>query len=416
MTRIISVHRSGIQFALSPESNNSTANRFTVVIGPNASGKSRLLREIVAETLESAERKEFSDDATHQRVLAISSLVTDSFPFATGGSTDYRYLGIRQSSNTATTGSLPDLTAQSVALAMRETWRVQALLSVVRLLGFADLSIRLVPSKRKRLDSEVLRKAIAWEYRAQENSDYVSPEVLLPELMRYRDSLPASQFNSLSGAQAQIWELLELAERSRIDGYALLRVAKRVGILETQFALHNRDRWVLDHELSAGQLLLLSLVARVAAFLQPESLVVIDEPETALHPSWQSDLIPLLRDVIPPDYNSHFFLATHSPYLVSDGTDLLVPSGAWGHFEEYPDPFFGRSPETILYRVFGARVTGNSLVDEDLTTITEALAGLEPPTDSGPVYSAVQRLKRIAGDDTPTLNQIIDDASEILGA
>ena len=149
MARLMALDSDGFRFSLSPDQAPSGGNRFSVIVGPNASGKSRLLAQIVKEV--NSDRGRGLIEVTHssvEQVLAISSLVTDSFPFVAAAGRGYRYLGIRQSSNTATTGSLRDLTGQAVALAMRDEWRANSVFAVLNLVGFTDLSVEFVVPKR----------------------------------------------------------------------------------------------------------------------------------------------------------------------------------------------------------------------------------------------------------------------------
>jgi predicted ATP-binding protein involved in virulence len=49
-------------------------------------------------------------------------------------------------------------------------------------------------------------------------------------------------------------------------------------------------------------------------FLDSFGIVIIDEIETHLHPKWQREIIPILTKTFP---NIQFFVATHSPQIVS---------------------------------------------------------------------------------------------------
>lgn len=410
---LTTLHRNGLRFVLE-EKGQSGPNRFTVIIGPNGSGKSRLLRAIVdhvSEPVEGTSLNSHTVGATS--VAAISNLITDSFPFARASAPNYRYLGIRQSNNAATTGALRDLTAQAVALSLGEPWRAQPVFGAVNLLGFRDFSVAFVGAKRP-TRKDKLASALEWELRGHELSAGQVVERLYDGLVEIQGSLSTLRHSSQAESQRRMRQVQTLSDALAIDAHALLRIAKRTGFFDLELAVHDGDRWVADHELSTGQLLLLSLVARVAAFVQPNSLVLVDEPETALHPTWQSALVQLIRESLPSELSSHFFLATHSPYVVADGSDLLVPSEQWGHFEEYPEHFWGRSPENLLYRAFRARVTGNSAVDEDLLLVAETVGARQRPEDIGPARGAIRRLRAIAGDDTPSLNAMLDDALDSL--
>ena len=71
-----------------------------------------------------------------------------------------------------------------------------------------------------------------------------------------------------------------------------------------------------QHEL----VLLYDLLFKVA----PNTLVLVDEPELSLHVGWQKRFLPDLLEIVK---TAQFdaLVATHSPYIVGDRSDLLVP-------------------------------------------------------------------------------------------
>jgi ABC-type nitrate/sulfonate/bicarbonate transport system ATPase subunit len=74
-----------------------------------------------------------------------------------------------------------------------------------------------------------------------------------------------------------------------------------------------------QHEL----VLLYDLLFRVS----PGTLVLIDEPELSLHVSWQKRFLPDLLEIVQ---TAQFdaLIATHSPFIVGDRSDLMVPLAA----------------------------------------------------------------------------------------
>lgn len=63
--------------------------------------------------------------------------------------------------------------------------------------------------------------------------------------------------------------------------------------------------------------MLLSLFG-IATYIEDNSLILIDEPELCLHPSWQEKYISLLTECFENKKNCHFIIATHSPQIVSN--------------------------------------------------------------------------------------------------
>ena len=67
----------------------------------------------------------------------------------------------------------------------------------------------------------------------------------------------------------------------------------------------------------SGELSVLSLILGLTATIKDDSLICIDEPEINLHPQWQEKIIELIELVSENYYGCHFFIATHSPQLIS---------------------------------------------------------------------------------------------------
>ena len=58
--------------------------------------------------------------------------------------------------------------------------------------------------------------------------------------------------------------------------------------------------------------------------VRPNTVVLIDEPELSLHVAWQKKFLPDLLEIVRLS-GFDAVIATHSPYIVGDRDDLLVP-------------------------------------------------------------------------------------------
>jgi len=70
-------------------------------------------------------------------------------------------------------------------------------------------------------------------------------------------------------------------------------------------------------EMSSGELTMLYRFLPLINEVQNNSIVIIDEPETHLHPRWVQEFIGYLVELFK-DQHAHIILATHSPEIVSD--------------------------------------------------------------------------------------------------
>lgn len=73
------------------------------------------------------------------------------------------------------------------------------------------------------------------------------------------------------------------------------------------------------NQLSTGERQIIYRVGHILKQLgtSQNSIILIDEPELSLHPTWQIRLKEFLLDVFAP-YNVQIFIATHSPYILKN--------------------------------------------------------------------------------------------------
>lgn len=69
--------------------------------------------------------------------------------------------------------------------------------------------------------------------------------------------------------------------------------------------------------LSSGQAILANFITSLVAWTCEDSLVLIDEPETHLHPNAVSSMFSVLTKILKK-YNSYSILATHSPVVIQE--------------------------------------------------------------------------------------------------
>ena len=75
------------------------------------------------------------------------------------------------------------------------------------------------------------------------------------------------------------------------------------------------------HKLSSGEQNLVILYYRLVFETEPNTLLLIDEPENSLHVEW---LEKMLRDylVMESDLKCQMIIATHSPIFIGDNWEI----------------------------------------------------------------------------------------------
>ena len=113
-------------------------------------------------------------------------------------------------------------------------------------------------------------------------------------------------------------------------------------------------------QLSQGEKSLMALVGDIArrlAMMNPEldnplhgdGIILIDEVDMHLHPSWQRNLVQRFTDTFP---NCQIVLTTHSPLVISDQKDILVYLLNDGDITALP-PLYGEDVNTVLRGTMG---------------------------------------------------------------
>lgn len=94
---------------------------------------------------------------------------------------------------------------------------------------------------------------------------------------------------------------------------------KEKGIVLT----NNKDNQIPLSQLSSGEQHEIVLFYGLLFDVKPDSLILIDEPELSLHPTWQMSFLKDMQEISTLT-NLDFLIATHSPLIINDQDDLMV--------------------------------------------------------------------------------------------
>ncbi|QWP75918.1 AAA family ATPase [Lysobacter sp. K5869] len=463
---LLSYQDPSVAVPLFEANNRAKGTAVSVVIGPNGSGKSRVLSRVVDELSFVHERRSSTESKKRQplpseraaleyifdgqrcrierrgrdfeatvdgefvgieqmpfpaRAMAISHLPTDKFRYAQSEPSDfYQYLGLRQATNLTTTGAVETKVLESLLSGMAEDDGFDSRLGAwLSLLGISPkVGVALTLSNRSLLTEDFASMKQRIELRMQRHgrlrSLSVKPDESLDPLWSFLSILPKtgwskgpkgyelaldlSRFIS-SPDEADLW-------RQGID------LAKRVDVFRTVSPLFDKgDGPVRFSDLSSGEQHLIGTNVRLLARLKPRSLIVIDEPEISLHPEWQIKYIPTLLESLRKHSSSHVIIATHSHFMVSDldrESSLVTARQEQGpKLSFFEGDVYGRSPENILYRVFGVATSGNSYVEGDLHSALMMLSGRKE-MDKRELERIQTRLERVQSEDNPALGLILE--------
>ena len=164
--------------------------------------------------------------------------------------------------------------------------------------------------------------------------------------------------------------------------------------------------------LSAGTKAILAVVADLAyrcctlnphlhatAAMDTPGVVLIDEIDLHLHPSWQQQILPTLQNIFP---NIQFIVTTHSPQVISSIPKECVRVISDGKTVSFDTPTQGVEVDVILAEIFGTDpLPQNVEIVQKLNRLHALLA--EGKGDSDDWNSLFAELEHYYGNNYPPL-------------
>ncbi|OAN99986.1 hypothetical protein A8B75_19180 [Sphingomonadales bacterium EhC05] len=373
------------------------------------------------------------------RAIAVAHLPTDRFKFTRNRKDDfYVYLGLRQATNMTTTGAIEskvvlgfiDAIRRNQASAIFKNWFSDLELSAhVKVeIGFARRAMYEVDSLPEFRENVLVNL----ERHARGRRSLRGPDVdkKIHEIDRFWSFYQAlrsfpilkrkARLRSVPRAHAiafdpeyspQIFYDFDVSE--------MIDLGRRLYIISNTALVFSKSGHELQFsELSSGEQQILGTVIRFVAELGRNSIVVIDEPEVSLHPAWQRMYLPRILQTLKQFPQTHAIIATHSHFMVSDVSEkqaslTVATNNPDSRFVSFEGDVFGRSPENILYRVFGIATTSNFYVERDLTKALRIISGVDP-FDFRQLSAIYERLQVVNEPDNEALVEILNRIESVL--
>ena len=337
-TRLTTIDFDGAMVRLAPDHElPEISNTFTVVVGKNGIGKSRLLLELTNLSV----AMEY-----HSKVIAVSTSPFDKFPSPRRrngvSSRNYRYVGMRSDGIYQSSSAISLISSASKGLLekLSDGSGTHDLQSVFESLNFYPVvSFVLKPGylKTRHSSYEVSRiegSSLAIELRRLDREHGIQIDERYYGLL---ESLPLGRRLEVIDSMVKINEVLKerralelkahfSVSALTIDGYdadisyiRAIIVLLDVGLMRLMdLRLQKKDFGELSlKKASSGEQCLLVLMLGIAGHITDGSLILIDEPEISLHPRWQEEFMLLLTSSFARYRGCQFIVATHSPQVIS---------------------------------------------------------------------------------------------------
>lgn len=263
-----------------------------VLVGPNGAGKSRLLSQLA---------RTYVKAGAH--VIAIGNTVHDKF-LPVKGNFDHLSAKFRR--------RLPEYAIKS-ALLRASSESISRLKVIPQVLRYCNMDTRIGFHVRKfRAEAlPVLDSTLGQDGRISRD------EFLEIESALYR-------YNSeMRHSNGKIWVEFDDSSFLSISRAVYARLMKweptlrRHGVLErVEISLSREGLEIPLLQASSGELSLISTMAYLAAVATRGCVIMVDEPENSLHPSWQREYITQMLDLLHY-WRPSLIMATHSPMILS---------------------------------------------------------------------------------------------------
>lgn len=424
-------------------------NVFTIVVGKNGTGKSRLLREISLDYLRGhGGMKKYADvssreaewtsgraevTATPTKLICVSTSPFDKFPLIkrSGTVSYYRYLGLR---------GLPSLSmglsylakiiytlADAAAKSRRHS---SAIGDVLEYLNYQpEINVTFTLSSRSLLASLIstgdARSEI--EHFTQKSGmfagEYLSSmrQVLEVDDRTFDRFIAAAknlakwparaklemQLNS-SGVRMQHNSIISPEEVVLLGRFGMIRLK------DVELQKKGDNAPLMINEMSSGEQTVIMGLLGIGSQLENGALVCIDEPEVCLHPEWQERYIQLLHRVFSHYENCQFIIATHSPQIIAqlpnDGCYVMQVEDGIAH---RASEFSKRSVDFQLATVFNAPGFKNEYLSRiALNTFLEVAKAKEFNKENLDNFKILAKSKDILSINDPLL-EIINSLQEM---
>jgi len=348
------------------------------------------------------------------RVISVSLTPHDKFPLQRtvidGDVRDdfYSYVGLRDRTNRASVSALLYRAIENLSSKKTEdeAFRIG---NVFKLLGYnpkisAHIDLRI----SKNLDMAANSQNDLFE--SYQNDTFLNykmkkavhsgryTETDLKDAIRYAANLR----NTKSGILIEL-DLGENFKSTNVD-MTPIRILRSLGLIRlSNVYVHKLNGAIVDlNNASSGEISMITAFISIASTIQNGSLILLDEPETSLHPEWQGKYVELMREVFRNFSGCHYILATHSPLIISDTpSDSFVYSLDRDHLIE-GQKLSGKSSDYLLANAFDVIQPENYYLKEEVAEAMRMVASGEYHTKKYKLLiSELQRMSDLIEEEHP---------------
>jgi predicted ATPase len=398
-------------------------NYFSLIIGNNGTGKSRILSEI-ARFFNNLNRNEnqqylfkdsiFEFNKVPSKIIAITNSISDKFPvdqsfrplshsIGDGYHKDfkYNYLGTRNNVNSFSNRALMNRALEIVFESYSEldvSRNYRHIFDYLNYEPIIKLNYKLINSFFDNIQNITPKSLINYleeynsnrfSYRSETFLNIIKSRAseicdFIVDKLQYgiRDNELTINFSEKNIGRIHKDNLLY---SENVYEYEIISILRKIGFIRTfEIQVFKKGGMPFNfREASSGEANILSTLLSLVPLLKNDSLILIDEPEISLHPQWQAKYIDLINKILENVSGCHIIIASHSPFLVSDlkpnNSSVISLKNTKGkiHAKKIDKSTYGWSAEDILLNVFEMQSTRNFNLYENVSKALALLANNE---------------------------------------
>lgn len=413
-------------------------NEYYVLVGENGCGKSLLLSTLARSLIVKSDEEHYRslldvDDIAREygKVIAISTSPFDKFPLVSTLKKNkieylnYNYIGVRGIQG----GTVISLMASAIKGMILKfiDGSFKNIPEVLSMLGFDSKVDFIFKPSWKNSSRPSKNEADASLYAYLDDVNFAGVEFstnVLDYLTGASDSLKKEFYDSFSNVYQlfQEREVLRLSidfENGSVNKFSegvwvyeyISDVYKMLGLglirlIDVQLVSENIDfgKKISVRRTSSGQQCMLIIMLGIAGCIRDGSHIFIDEPEISFHPKWQDAFMPVLLRTFKNYKGCKFYIATHSPHLVSNlsSTDCYIVS--MSDRRVYPAvDYCNKSSDFQLAEVFSAPGIKNEYIVRLCMQILSSFKVNKAVSEGDlEIYNHLLRYKNIVNESDPT--------------
>ena len=396
--------------------NDKRPNHFSLIVGNNGTGKSRLLGSIArvlngnfkSRHNEQFIFSQFETEGNPSKIISVSNSLSDKFPmdssyrFRSENEFNYReekynYLGTR-----GRMGASSRVLIRRAIDILLENYANNNISKCYRHV-FDYLDYEPVIKLEYTIIHRELTDSSTQEIKPSHLIDYINKKAsysgMNQSIFNNIEEKYSNKFleicnflNSLRHQESRKYELEIDFSSSKINRinrnnklyeedlriYEILNILRKLNMIRGfEVSISKKDNLPFNFsDASSGEANILTTLIALIPLVEDNCCVLIDEPELSLHPSWQYRYIELLNKIFENFKGCHIIIASHSHFIVSDlpvensSVITLKKDNQKIQSNLLTESTFGWSAEDILLNVFDMPTTRNYYVSN---MVTEAL-------------------------------------------